>query len=78
MPRGASKARIAYRGFPVRSDFEQQEGLRISCPEEIAFDCKLISAEQLLTAADAIGNTPYGEYLRDVHRLSAGRTATKS
>ncbi len=57
---------------------EQRQGLRISCPEEIAFDCKLISAEQLLSAADAIGNTPYGEYLRDVHRLSAGGTATKS
>jgi glucose-1-phosphate thymidylyltransferase len=56
---------------------EQRQGLRISCPEEIAFECKLISAEQFLAAATAAGNGPYGQYLREVHRSTLAKLSRK-
>jgi glucose-1-phosphate thymidylyltransferase len=46
---------------------EQRQGLRIACPEEIAFRLGLISAEQLLTAAKAHDKSGYGKYLRAVY-----------
>ena len=47
---------------------EQRQGLRIACPEEIAFRKGLISAEQLLAAADAYDKSGYGQYLRAVYK----------
>jgi glucose-1-phosphate thymidylyltransferase len=41
---------------------EQHQGVRIACPEEIAFRCGYISAEQLLAAANA-QESGYGQYL---------------
>jgi hypothetical protein len=34
----------------------------------------LISAEQLLAAANAMGNTPYAEHLREVSRDAAAKS----
>jgi glucose-1-phosphate thymidylyltransferase len=46
---------------------EQRQGLRIACPEEIAFRLGLISAEQLLAAAKAHDKSGYGQYLRAIY-----------
>jgi glucose-1-phosphate thymidylyltransferase len=46
---------------------EQRQGLRIACPEEIAFRSGFISAEQLLAAAGAHEKSGYGQYLRAIY-----------
>jgi glucose-1-phosphate thymidylyltransferase len=46
---------------------EQRQGLRIACPEEIAFRSGFISAEQLLAAANAQDKSGYGRYLRAIY-----------
>jgi len=45
---------------------ERRQGVKICCPEEIAYHKKLISQEQLLSLADALGKSNYGRYLRNV------------
>ena len=45
---------------------ERRQGLKISCPEEIAYINGFIDAEQLRTAAKALGKNGYGEYLQSV------------
>jgi len=47
---------------------EKRQGLKVACPEEIAFRMGYISAAELERLAAAIGNSPYGAYLRDVLR----------
>lgn len=42
---------------------EERQGLKIGCPEEIAYTLGYISAEQVLATADTMRNTPYGQYL---------------
>jgi glucose-1-phosphate thymidylyltransferase len=49
----------------------QRQGLRIACPEEIAFRKGFISAEQLLVAAKAYDKSGYGQYLRTVYETEA-------
>lgn len=52
------------------SDFihivEEQQGVMISAPEEIAFRYGWITIEQLLKAASMYGKSPYGEHLKTV------------
>lgn len=44
----------------------RRQGLRLSCPEEIAARMGLISVEQLRTTADALKKGEYGQYLLHV------------
>jgi len=43
---------------------EQRQGLKIACPEEIAFDAGWIDSQNLRAQADALGKTGYADYLR--------------
>jgi glucose-1-phosphate thymidylyltransferase len=45
---------------------EERQGLKIACPEEIAFHMKFISAEQLQALAEPLRKSGYGEYLFQV------------
>ncbi len=42
---------------------EKRQGLKIACPEEIAFNRGFIDALQLARLAASLGKTSYGEYL---------------
>lgn len=42
---------------------EERQGLKVSCPEEIAFRRGFIDAEQLLLLAEPLKKTGYGQYL---------------
>jgi glucose-1-phosphate thymidylyltransferase len=42
---------------------EERQGLKIGCPEEVAFRKGFISLEQLRRLAEPISKTPYGQYL---------------
>jgi glucose-1-phosphate thymidylyltransferase len=43
---------------------ENRQGLKICCPEEIAYNNKWIDAEQVLRLAKPLAKSGYGEYLR--------------
>jgi glucose-1-phosphate thymidylyltransferase len=45
---------------------ETRQGLKIACPEEIAYRAGLIDAEQLMRLANELGGTTYAQYLRDL------------
>jgi glucose-1-phosphate thymidylyltransferase len=45
---------------------ERRQGLKIACPEEIAFRLKYIDANQLSALAAGMGNSAYGRYLKRV------------
>lgn len=45
---------------------EKRQGLKIACPEEIAFGMGFIDREQLQQNVAAMGNNAYGTYLRQV------------
>ena len=42
---------------------EQRQGLKVACPEEVAFKMGFITAEDVLRLARAMKKTEYGEYL---------------
>lgn len=50
---------------------EQRHGLKIGCPEEVAFRTGLIDSSQLESLAKGHASSPYGKYLFDVakHRV---------
>ncbi len=43
---------------------ENRQGLKVCCPEEIAYNNKWIDAEQVLQLAKPLAKSGYGEYLR--------------
>ncbi len=47
---------------------ERRQGLKIACPEEIAFRMGFISAEQLEVLATSYRSNGYGQYLLGVLR----------
>jgi glucose-1-phosphate thymidylyltransferase len=51
---------------------QQRQGLRIACPEEIAFLKGWIAREQLIHAVEPLLKTEYGQYLR---QLADGATS---
>lgn len=42
---------------------ETRQGLKVSCPEEIAFRKKFINAEQVRQLATPLAKNVYGQYL---------------
>jgi glucose-1-phosphate thymidylyltransferase len=42
---------------------EQRQGLKVACPEEVAFKMGFIAADDVLRLAHAMKRTEYGEYL---------------
>ena len=45
---------------------ETRQGLKVCCPEEVAWRMGWIDDEQLVGLADELGKTCYGRYLRDI------------
>jgi glucose-1-phosphate thymidylyltransferase len=45
---------------------ERRQGLKIACPEEIAYRQGWIDARQFERLADALGKSDYGAYLREI------------
>jgi glucose-1-phosphate thymidylyltransferase len=45
---------------------EHRQGLKVSCPEEIAFRHGWITADQVAVIARELGKTEYGRYLHDL------------
>jgi glucose-1-phosphate thymidylyltransferase len=45
---------------------ERRQGLKIACPEEVAFHLGLIDADELRRHADRLAKSTYGKYLRNI------------
>ncbi|HET6577138.1 MAG TPA: glucose-1-phosphate thymidylyltransferase RfbA [Gemmatimonadales bacterium] len=52
---------------------EERQGLKVACPEEIAFRMGYIGAEQLERLADPLCKTSYGQYLLQLLQEQPGR-----
>jgi glucose-1-phosphate thymidylyltransferase len=52
---------------------EERQGLKVACPEEIAWKMGFIDRERLLENAQLLGNSDYGQYLRQVVEEEGGR-----
>ena len=51
---------------------EERQGLKVACPEEIAYEQKWINKEDLKRTADSLGKSAYGDYLRELlERISS-------
>jgi glucose-1-phosphate thymidylyltransferase len=49
---------------------EKRQGLKVACPEEIAYRMGYISAGELEKLAISLGNNSYAQYLKDILRES--------
>ena len=47
---------------------EHRQGLKVACPEEVAFASGYIDEAKLIELADGLKGTEYGTYLRDIAR----------
>jgi glucose-1-phosphate thymidylyltransferase len=47
---------------------EKRQGMKMACPEEVAFRMGFIDANQLHRLARALGSSAYGQYLADIAR----------
>ncbi len=47
---------------------EKRQGMKMACPEEVAFRMGFIDRDQLLRLARALGSSAYGQYLADIAR----------
>ena len=45
---------------------EKRQGMKMACPEEVAFRMGFIDGNQLLRLARALGSSAYGQYLADI------------
>ncbi len=52
---------------------EDRQGLKIACPEEIAFAAGWISDSELQALAAKLGKSQYGEYLKNLPQLGVQR-----
>ena len=52
---------------------EKRQGLKVSCVEEIAWRMAYIDTDQLLSLAQQLGKSPYGQYLNRIATESASR-----
>jgi glucose-1-phosphate thymidylyltransferase len=50
---------------------EERQGLKIACPEEIAYRAGWVSAEQVEAVTRGLGSSSYGEYLSTMLRQEA-------
>ena len=59
-----------YESMMQASEFirtiEQRQGLKIACPEEVAWRSKWISKKQLVKISRLYSNSTYGRYLQDI------------
>ena len=55
------------------STIERRQGLKISCPEEIACGERFITPEQLKDLARAMGKSAYGHYLLEIAESQGSR-----
>tara|TARA_R110002072_G_scaffold173600_1_gene328242 strand:- start:45489 stop:46427 length:939 start_codon:yes stop_codon:yes gene_type:complete len=60
------------------SVLESRQGLKIACPEEIAWRMKYITDEQVQKLAEPMKNNGYGQYLLNLLSHSASHTAPGS
>ncbi len=44
---------------------ERRQGVKICCPEEVAYTKGYINKDQLISLAEAYGKAPYAKYIRD-------------
>lgn len=45
---------------------EERQGLKVSCPEEIAYRKGFIDAEQVIVLAEPLKKNAYGQYLLNI------------
>ena len=45
---------------------EQRQGVKIACPEEVAFRMGYIGKDELEKLAQQLSGTSYGDYLREI------------
>jgi len=55
---------------------EQRQGLKICCPEEIAFRLGYIDADQLARLAQPLAKNRYGQYLLELLKQETGASTT--